>query len=155
MELGEIRQRIQDTPLVQKLPEDMQKRFVMMMLAIAETKEVSREEKIFEQGAKDTDQGCLILEGMVRIITEESDKKTIEAPEILGEVQLFTPQGARTATVEVVVGGKILLFKWRDLSKLSKTFYNTDEMTALKKIIHESAWTREKNLFEKIQMGKK
>ncbi len=155
MELGDIRQRIKDTPLVKKLPEDMQQRFVMMILAIAETKEVSREEKIFEQGAKDTDQGCLILEGMVRIITEDSDNKTIEAPEILGEVQLFTPQGARTATVEVVVGGKILLFKWRDLSELSKTLYNNDEMATLKKIIQESAWTREKNLFEKLQMGKK
>ncbi len=155
MELGDIRQRIKDTPLVKKLPEDMQQRFVMMILALAETKEVSREEKIFEQGTKDTDQGCLILEGMVRIITEESDKKTIEAPEILGEVQLFTPQGARTATVEVVVGGKILLFKWRDLSELSKKFYNNDEMATLKKIIQESAWTREKNLFEKIQMSKK
>ena len=155
MELGEIRQRIQDTPLVKKLPEDMRQRFVMMILALAETKDVSREEKIFEQGAKDTDQGCIILEGMVRIITEESDKKTIEAPEILGEVQLFTPQGARTATVEVVVGGKILLFKWLELSELSKTFYNDEEMAALKKIIKESAWTREKNLFEKIQMGMK
>ena len=155
MELGEMRRRIQDTPLVKKLPEDMRQRFVMMMLALADTKEVSREEKIFEQGTKDTDQGCLILEGMVRIITEESDKKTIEAPEILGEVKLFTPQGTRTATVEVVVGGKILLFKWRKLSELSKVFYSTEEMSTLKKIIHESAWTREKNLFEKIQMGMK
>ena len=116
---------------------------------------MSREEKIFEQGTKDTDQGCLILVGMVRIITEESDTKTIEAPEILGEVQLFTPQGTRTATVEVIVGGKILLFKWRKLSELAKVFYSTEEMSALKKIIHESAWTREKNLFEKIQMSKK
>ena len=155
MELGDIRQRIQDTPLVKNLPEDMQQRFVMMILGLAETKEVVREEKIFEQGAKDTDQGCLILEGMVRIITEDDDNKTIEAPEILGEVQLFTPQGARTATVEVVVGGKILLFKWRNLSELAKTFYNDDEMATLKKIIQESAWTREKNLFEKIQMSKK
>lgn len=155
MELGEIRQRIQDTPFVKKLPEDMKQRFIMMMLVAAETKEVSREEKIFEQGEKNTDQGCLILEGMVRIITEESDKKTIEAPEILGEVQLFTPQGTRTATVEVVVGGKILLFKWREFSELCKTFYDDDEMATLKKIIYESAWTREKNLFEKIKMGEK
>ena len=29
---------------------------------------------------------------MVRIKTEADDKKTIEAPDILGEVQLFTPK---------------------------------------------------------------
>lgn len=155
MELADIRERIQATPLVKKLPESMQQRFVMMILWLAQTKEVSREEKIFEQGAKDSDQGCLILEGMVRIITEESDNKTIEAPDILGEVQLFTPEGARTATVEVVVGGKILLFKWRDVAQHAREVYNEEEMDTLRKIIHESAWTREKDLFEKIKMGKR
>ena len=155
MELAEIRERIQATPLVKKLPDSMQQRFVMMILWLAQTREVSRADKIFEQGAKDTDEGCLILEGMVRIITEDSDNKTIEAPDILGEVQLFTPQGARTATVEVVVGGKILLFKWFEVAEQARKFYNDEEMATLKKIIHASAWTREKDLFEKIKAGKR
>ncbi|MCH7910302.1 MAG: cyclic nucleotide-binding domain-containing protein, partial [Candidatus Hydrogenedentes bacterium] len=113
MDLGEMRKRIQDTPLVQHLPEEMRKRFVSMLLWLSETEEVSREEKLFTQGAKDIDRGVLILEGMVRIITEETDNKTIEAPDILGEVQLFTPQGTRTATVKVIVGGILLSFQWR------------------------------------------
>lgn len=150
MELAMMRERILQTPLVQKLPEDMRQRFVMLLLWASDTKDVSRREHIFEQGQKDTDEGCLILEGMVRIITETGDKKTIEAPDILGEVQLFTPHGERTATVEVVVGGKILLFHWRELGKTAKEYYDEDEMATLKRIITESAWTREKDLKERL-----
>lgn len=154
MELAEIRKRIQDTPLVQHLPEEMRKRFVSMLLWLSETEEVSREELLFTQGAKDTDRGVLILEGMVRIITEESDSKTIEAPDILGEVQLFTPQGARTATVKVIVGGILLSFQWRELAKEAAKIYTDGEMNTLKKVITESAWTREENLFEKVKQSK-
>ncbi len=155
MELGEMRQRIKDTSLVQKLPENMRQRFVMMVLAASDTKEVSREEKIFEQGAKDIGQGCIIIEGMVSILTDDVRTKTIEAPDILGEVQLFTPEGARTATVEVIVGGRILLFEWNELSGLCRTYYTEEEFETLRKVVHESAWAREKDLFERIKAGKK
>jgi len=151
MELSAVRERILSTPLVKSLPEEMRQRFVMILLWISKTEDVSREHLIFKEGDKDTDEGCLILEGMVRIITEESDKKTIEAPDILGEVQLFTPKRTRTATVEVIVGGQILSFGWHDFGAAAQEFYNEDEMAALKKVISDSAWTREDNLFEKVQ----
>lgn len=151
MELADMRERILDTPLVQKLPEAMRQRFAMILLWVSQTRDVSREEKLFQQGDARNNEGCLILEGMVRIITEEQHTKTIEAPDILGEVQLFTPQGTRTATVEVVVGGKILVFGWKDLGRQAREFFSEDEMAKLKKIITDSAWTREKNLFDKIK----
>jgi hypothetical protein len=99
MELSLLRARILETPLVRSLPEDMRIKVVTLLLQISETEEVSREQKLFIQGDVDTDQGCLILEGMVRIITEGNNRNTIAAPDILGEVQLFTPNGERTATV--------------------------------------------------------
>ena len=99
MELSLLPARILETPLVRSLPEDMRIKVVTLLLQISETEEVSREQKLFIQGDMDTDQGCLILEGMVRIITEGNNRNTIAAPDILGEVQLFTPNGERTATV--------------------------------------------------------
>ena len=149
MELEQMRERILNTPLVKSLPEAMQLRFAMILLGYAETKEVSREEKIFKQGEKDAGTGCIIIEGMVRIITEEDDKKTIEAPDILGEVQIFTPDRVRTATVEVVVGGKILIFSWEDVGTALQESFSADEMKTFRKVIAESAWTREKTVFEK------
>jgi len=149
MELEQMRERILSTPLVQKLPEGMRLRFAMILLGFAETREVAREEQIFKQGDRDAGTGCIIIEGMVRIITEEDNSKTIEAPDILGEVQIFTPDRVRTATVEVVVGGKILVFSWKEVGAASQEIFSADEMKAFRKVIAESAWTREKSVFEK------
>ena len=59
----------------------MRQRFVMVLLWIADTEEVSRTEELFRSGEVDTDRGCLILEGMVRVVSESDANKTIEAPD--------------------------------------------------------------------------
>lgn len=151
MELSTLRGRILDTPLVRSLPDKMRNKMVMLLLWISETEEVTREQKLFVQGDVDTDRGCLILEGMVRIITEGNNRNTINAPDILGEVQLFTPNGERTATVEVVVGGEILTFGWLEFGAEARKIMSEEEFAVLKKMIAESAWTRDNNLVEKIQ----
>ncbi len=151
MDLAAIRERILATPLVSRLPESMRQRFVMILLWLSDTREVSREETLFTQGEADTDSGCLILEGMVRIKTEAAGNKTIEAPDILGEVQLFTPNRQRTATVEVVVGGSVLIFSWHALANTAKEHFSDAEFADLKRVITESAWTREDNLRQKIK----
>ena len=148
MKLSEIRERILETPLAKQLPEDMKQRFVMILLWVADTKDVSREDLLYPLGERGTKEGCLILEGMVRVKTEEQNTKTIEAPDIFGEVQLFTPDGVRTATVEVVVGGTTLTWKWKDWSAEAQIFFSDDEWNALKLILAESAGTREHDLFE-------
>ncbi len=113
MDLATIRDRILETPLFQRLPAAMHQRLAQTLLWISQTEEVSREQKLFEQGQRNEDEGVIILEGMVRVITEQDQNKTIEAPDVLGEVQLFTPERTRTATVEVIVGGTILTFRCR------------------------------------------
>ena len=150
MDLSTIRERVLATPLVKKLPAAMHQRFAQALLWISETKDVARTQNLIEQGEKHSDEGVLILEGMVRVKTEDGISKTIEAPDILGEIQLFTPGRARTATVEVVVGGKILTFGWTALAQECRGVFTEDEMRTLKEAIYSSAWTREKGLFEKI-----
>jgi len=150
MDLSTIRERILSTPLVKKLPAPMHQRFAQALLWISDTKDVARTQNLIEQGEKHSDQGVLILEGMVRVKTEDGVSKTIEAPDILGEIQLFTPGRARTATVEVVVGGKILAFAWTTLAQECQRIFSDDEMKTLREAIYSSAWTREKGLFEKL-----
>lgn len=151
MELHVIRERIQKCSLVSSLPSAMRQRFVMLLLNIAETQSVSRRHVLFEIGDKNTNTGCVILEGMVKVKTESGESKHIEAPDILGEVQLFTPSGKRTATVEVVIGGSVLLFSWKKLGAAAKAEFNDEEMGKLKEAITKSAWRREANIFEKIR----
>jgi len=149
MELSTMRERILATPLVKKLPDAMRKRFTTALLWISETEDATRTQRLIEQGDKNRDLGVLILEGMVRIKNESTQTKTIEAPDILGEVQLFTPDRARTATGEVVVGGKILTFSWKALAAECRELFEDAEMETLRKAIYDSAWTREKGLFDK------
>ncbi len=150
MDLSSIRERILSTPLVKKLPAAMHQRFTLALLWISQTKEVSRTQHLIEQGEKHVDEGVLVLEGMVRVKTEDGVSKTIEAPDILGEIQLFTPGRARTATVEVVVGGQILVFAWSALAQECQRVFDESEMKTLRDAIYSSAWTREKGLFEKL-----
>jgi CRP-like cAMP-binding protein len=152
MDLAAIRERIMSTPLVGRLPDGMRQRFVMILLWLSDTREVTREETLFKQGDAAGDEGCLILEGMVRIKTESAGNKTIEAPDILGEVQLFTPNKQRTATVEVVVGGNVLTFSWHELANAAKEHFSDAEFADLKRVITESAWTREDNLQQKVKV---
>ena len=151
MELSMLRERILDTPLVRSLHPQMRKKMVMLLLSIAETEEVTREQKLFVQGDVDVDKGCLILEGMVRVATEGTMRNMISAPDILGEVQLFTPKGERTATVEVVVGGEILTFGWHEFGSEAQKLMSKDEMSELKRMIKDSAWTRDEKLLDKIK----
>ena len=114
MDLAAIRERILATPLVGRLPETMRQRFVMILLWLSDTREVSREETLFEHGEANTDSGCLILEGMVRIKTESTVNYTIEATDILGEVQLFTPNRQRVDVFVALAGhGQRAVFGFR------------------------------------------
>jgi len=145
-----IRKQILATPLLQSMKEDMRQRFVMMLLFVSETDTVSRTEHIFSMGATLEDRGIVLLEGMVRVVTEHQDSKTIAAPDILGEVSLFTPEAERTATVEVVVGGEVLVFSWRALGNLAQAYYTEDEMTLLRTAVTHSAVRREANMLERL-----
>lgn len=149
MHLKLMRERILATSLLKALPETMRQRFAMILLWVSETRDVSRKDKLFVQGDLDAGTGCVVLEGMVQVRTEENPDavKHIDAPDILGEVQLFTPQGQRSATVEVVVGGTIMTFVWHDLGVAARQFFDEEEMASLKRVITESAWRREENLF--------
>lgn len=153
MDLVTIRERMLATPLFKRLPETMHQRLAQALLWIAQTEDVSREQRLFELGQKNDDEGVIVLEGMVRIITEQDRNKTIEAPDVLGEIQLFTPERTRTATVEVVVGGTILRFQWRDLARELKAVLSGEEMETLRKAIVDSAWQREQFLAERLGLS--
>ena len=154
MDLSTTRERILGTGLAKALPEGMRTRFGMIVLWVAEPRDVSRQERLFTLGDQDGSEGCVVLEGMLTVITEDGRRKNLEAPDVLGEVQLIMPKRTRTATVEVLIGGTILQFNWNTFAGLAEKLYTPDEMETLKKIIGQSAWNREANMAEKIERQK-
>ena len=153
MDQDQIRNRITQTLLVKLLPQPMQDRFIELLLSVSEQGQVTSGETLFKRGDTNTDQACLILEGMLKVTRGDGEIRYIEAPDILGEVQLFKPQAERTATVDVVIGGPTLTFKWHDLGGAAKKQFSDDEMAALRETIMHSASIRERNILQRENDG--
>lgn len=147
MELQEIREEILRVPVFESLPDVMHARLLTGLLSTARTRAVTRGDFLFLQGERETDTGCLLLRGAVEVRREGVNPVYVEAPDILGEMHLFTPQGQRTATVEVTVGGVVLEFQWREFGVVSRNLFNKEELALLKKSIVDCAWRREPELF--------
>ena len=146
MDPSRIPGKVLKTLLVRLLPDPMQKRFVELVLSVAERGEMSAGDVLFKQGDTNTDQGCLILEGAVKVTRADGEVRYLEGPDILGEVQLFTPQAERTATIEVVFGGTMLTFRWHDLGVKAQAEFSEEELSQLREIIRHSATMRERNI---------
>ena len=101
---------------------------------------------LFKIGETNTDQGLLFLEGALKITRADGEVRYLESPDIMGEVQLFTPQAERTATVEVVFGGPVLTFAWHDLGAAAQKEFDADELAKLRELIKHSASMREKDI---------
>ena len=140
--------KIKETLLVKALPLPMQERFVELLIEISEQDVLHSGDVLFTIGETNTDQGCLFTEGALKVTRADGEIRYMESPDILGEVQLFKPQAERTATVEVVKGGPVLLFKWRDLGARSQEVYNKDELAELRNTIMHSANMRERDILE-------
>lgn len=147
MELQEIRDEILRVPVFKALPEAMHERLLSGLLSIARTRPVTRGDFLFLQGERETDTGCLLLRGTAEVRKEGESPVFVQAPDILGEMRLFTPQGQRTATVEISVGGVVLEFQWREFGVQSRKLFDKAELTSLKKAIVDCAWRRGPDLF--------
>ena len=142
MTLEDLRQTILKIPLCNKLPENMRDRFGMIFLWISTPKDVSHGDKIYSEGEEDENTGCLLIEGIIEVQRKGQPAVRLEAPELLGESGQFTLGHKRTATVEVVVGGRELSFSWRDFGQWAVQLYTHEERRVLKRLIAETAWDR-------------
>ncbi len=147
MELQDIRTAILGTAVFTNLPEEMRPKILACMLEIASTRPVTRGDFLFLQGERETDTGCLLLAGTAEVRREGEKPVYVQAPDILGEMQLFSRQGQRTATVEITVGGTVLEFHWREFGRVCRHLFDENEMACLKKTIADYAWKRDPNLF--------
>ncbi len=142
---------IHETPLVGFLPESMRQRFADAVLDIAQSDEARSGDVLFTLGERNTDEGLFVLEGAVKVTRSNGEVRYLEAPDVLGEVQLFAPGAERTATVETVYGGAVLRFSWRELGAQAKSIFNADELSELRRAIRDSADSREKNLLTTLE----
>lgn len=155
MEFSVFRERIADIPLTQSLPAKLRRRFAMIFWWIASLQEVSKGERIYIEGAKDEETGCLLIAGKVSIQKEGEETEVVTAPDILGEIQQFTRTRERTATVEAVEHCQLLTFTWWDLASHCVALFDIDERTILQEILEQYALGRCAELFDQAVLKSK
>ncbi len=146
MDTDQIRSKIHETLLVKLMTDSMSDRFIDVLLSVSEHSGITPGQVLFKIGETNTDQGLLFLEGALKITRSDGDVRYLESPDIMGEVQLFTPQAERTATVEVVFGGPVLKFTWHDLGAAAQKEFDAGELTELRELIKHTARMREKDI---------
>jgi hypothetical protein len=144
----EVLDKLHETPLVKLLPPEMRGPFVGQLLDRAQHETYAAGATVFTRGESETDMGVIFLEGMVRVTLADGQQRYLEAPEIMGEVQLFTPNAHRSATVECVVGGAVLEFGWHDFGTSIRLAFTPEQLDTLRECIKHSAKTREQNLLD-------
>jgi len=144
----DVLNKLHETPLVKLLPPEMRGPFVGQLLARAQHESYAAGATVFKRGESETDMGVIFLEGMVRVTLADGQQRYLEAPEILGEVQLFTPNANRSATVDCVVGGAVLEFGWHDLGTSIRETFTSAQLDTLRECIKHSAKTREQNMLD-------
>lgn len=145
-----ISKAIGATPLTARLPEPMRGRFVELVIEVAQADDATAGEVLFRIGDRNTDEGLFFLEGAMKVTRASGQVLFFEAPDVLGEVQLFSPGAERTATVEAVYGGTLLRFSWKELGAAAKAAFNEVELAALREAIRDVANAREKNLLTSL-----
>lgn len=150
MEAKRISKTLLQVPLVARLPETMRGRFVDLVLEVAQPDEVRAGEVLFRIGEKNMDEGVFFLEGAVKVTRASGQTLFFEAPDVLGEVQLFSPSAERTATVEMAYSGTLLRFSWKELGAAAKKVLNETELSTLREAIKDIAAAREKNLLTSL-----
>ena len=151
MNKDQTQSKLRQTLLVKLLPDPMQDRFIEILLSVSEQKQAETGATLFKLGDTNADQGCLLLEGMLKVTRGDGEVRYIEAPDIVGEVQLFKPQAERTATVDVVIGGSMLTFAWKAMAAAAKDVFSEDEMAALRDNIMHIASSRERDILQRKQ----
>ncbi len=142
---------MREAPLVTCLSEPMRDRFVDAVLEVSHLDDTRSGELLFKLGERNTDEGLFVLEGAVKVTRASGEVRFLEAPDVLGEVQLFAPGAERTATVEVVYGGAVLRFSWLELGAKAKSDFAPAELAELRRAIRESAEAREKNVLKSLE----
>ncbi len=148
MGTDQIRSKIHETLLVKLMPDSISDRFIDMLLSVSERTAIAPGQVLFKIGETNTDQGLLFLEGALKITRGDGEVRYLESPDILGEVQLFTPQAERTATVEVVFGGPVLMFTWHDLGAAAQKEFDAEELTQFRELIKHTANMRERDILK-------
>ena len=89
------------------------------------------------------------MSGRVLVSRSAGVEEELEAPNLLGEIQQFTPDRHRTATVVALAPTTVLDFPWHAFAERVARLFTEEEQGILRSLIAQLAWARCDELFDR------
>ncbi len=147
-ELTVLRTRILAAPFLDALPPKLRDRFAMIVLWISTVRSLEEGKELYIEGCRDDTGDCLLLDGSVEVIRTGFETEVVPGPSLLGEIQQFTQDKHRTATVRVLVPARALTFSWEELSELAHRVFIEEDCNIVSILLKQMAWGRCAELFD-------
>jgi CRP-like cAMP-binding protein len=123
--------KLSGLPLLEPMPDEARRRVARLLVKVGERLTVPDGQVLIRQGDLGGEKGFALLDGNVVIEPLGSDRLTVSAPALLGEIQQFNPRAQRTATVRASGPVIALRFFWQDFYARAKEELTQDEQNRL------------------------
>ncbi len=147
-ELTALRTRILAVPFLRALPPALRDRFAMIILWISIVRSIKEGDELYAEGGHDDTGGCMLLDGRAEVIRTGLETEIVPAPSLFGEIQQFTEDRRRTATVRLLESGRALTSSWEDLAEIARDVFTKEEHNVVSILLKQMAWGRCAELFD-------
>jgi len=142
MDAAVVREALMGLSLLAGMPEDVRVEVAEALVGVSELVAPEKGKALFQEGAIGGARGYVLLTGAVVVNREGAEPVQVSAPAVLGEMQQFSLQQYRTATVTVSKSGYALAFDWADFYARARSTLGDEAQGMLLAQIERLVWDR-------------
>ncbi len=142
MDLEEHGAQAGNVPMLQDLQEETRAIVTRILLKIAKRLQLASGDVLYTEGAEDTNVGALLVEGALTVQSGDSEPLTVDAPDLLGEMQMLDEYGQRKATVTAAEDSVVLEFGWDDFIGVARSVLTQEQQVEVRDMIATHAAAR-------------
>jgi len=146
VEVSEYGAQVARIPMFQELREETRARVCSLLLSMVKPSVFVAGDILYMKGAEDPGTGALLVEGALAVGTGDGEELIVDAPELLGEMQMFDEYGQRTATVTATQASVVLEFVWNDFIALAISGLTQQQQLEVKAMLTAHAGARQGEL---------
>lgn len=142
MDLQEYEPLVSRVPMLQDLQEESRTLVARILLKLAKGSRLASGDVLYTEGAEDADVGALLVEGAVTVRSGNGEAVTVNAPDLLGEMQMLDEYGQRTATVTAAEDSVVLEFGWDDFIGVARSVLTQEQQVEVRDMLATHAAAR-------------
>ncbi len=142
MDLGEYKAQAMQVPMFEELAEDTRESVCRILLQIATRTDLAAGGVLYAKGEEEKGTGALLVAGALLVGAGAAGPLTINAPDILGEMQQFDEYGQRAADVTAAEDAVVLEFPWEDFVGVALSVLSQEAQIEVKAMFSRNSRAR-------------